>query len=403
MDIHNYDRMYHSAIQHLQKRNISTKNKQLIMDFHSALILENLSTPRLIRYLQTLPRIAECLDKDLDKVDIHELKLFVSKIQQRNDYSPYTKQVYKILIRRFYKWLYGTKDFPEIVSWISIKISRTEKPSPTEQDLLTENDIKRLLNAADHPRDKALISILWESGARIGEIGTLQLKNISFDKYGVVLSLKGKTGARKIRLISSTPYLLAWINIHTSKDNPSAALWINIGTRNKLDMMRYGTIRMFLKRLFEKAKVNKRFNPHLFRHSRATFMANHLTEFQMNQYFGWIQGSDMPSTYVHMSGREVDDAILAMNGVKTEEKKTEVQMLPRICQRCETINNYDSKHCNKCAAILDLKYAMELEQKQQEETKMRSSSDELMNVLLKDKDVQKLLMEKLKGLTVSGL
>ena len=50
-------------------------------------------------------------------------------------------------------------------------------------------------------------------------------------------------------------------------------------------------------------------------------MANHLTEFQMNQYFGWIQGSDMPSTYVHMSGKNVDEALLRMNGVAVEVNK----------------------------------------------------------------------------------
>jgi len=45
-------------------------------------------------------------------------------------------------------------------------------------------------------------------------------------------------------------------------------------------------------------------------------MANYLTEAQMNAYFGWVQGSDMPSIYVHLSGRDIDDAILKANGVR---------------------------------------------------------------------------------------
>jgi len=403
MDIHNFDKQYQSAIRYLRNKDISDRNKLLISDFNSALILENLSKPRLIRYMHVMSKIAEGLDKDLDKADISDIKCFISKIQQKSDYSPYTKQMYKIMIRRFYKWLCGTKDFPEIVSWINIKISKTERPTPTEEDLLTETDIQKLIKSADHPRDKAFISILWESGARIGEIGGLSLKNVTIDKYGLVLMLKGKTGSRKIRLISSTPYLSTWINNHPYKNNPNSPLWINIGSRNNKQMVRYDSIRFLLRMLFRKAEVNKRYNPHLFRHSRATFMANHLTEFQMNQYFGWIQGSDMPSTYVHMSGREVDDAILTMNGIKTEEKKKESQILPRICVRCDCINAFDSKHCNKCGGILDLKYAMELEQKHEEEIKMRSSTDELMNMLLKDKDVQKLLMEKLISLKTSAI
>ena len=127
-------------------------------------------------------------------------------------------------------------------------------------------------------------------------------------------------------------------------------------------------------------------------------MAHHLTEFQMNQYFGWIQGSDMPATYVHMSGKNVDKAILEMNGIVVGDKKEKSKLHPVICPRCDTINAIDSKHCNKCGGILDLKYAMELEEKQKEQTRLRSNSDQMMDLLFKDKEVQELLMVKMRSL-----
>ena len=34
------------------------------------------------------------------------------------------------------------------------------------------------------------------------------------------------------------------------------------------------------------------------------------TEAQMKEHFGWVPGSYMPSTYVHLSGKDVDGAIL---------------------------------------------------------------------------------------------
>ena len=126
-------------------------------------------------------------------------------------------------------------------------------------------------------------------------------------------------------------------------------------------------------------------------------MANHLTEFQMNQYFGWIQGSDMPATYVHMSGREVDNAILKMNGIETDEKREETKMLPPICPRCDTINGHDSKFCLKCGGVLNLKSAMELEEKRKVETEKRDGADNMMNLLLRDKEVQEYLMQKLQS------
>jgi integrase/recombinase XerD len=51
-------------------------------------------------------------------------------------------------------------------------------------------------------------------------------------------------------------------------------------------------------------------------------MANYLTEAQMNVYFGWTQGSDMPGVYVHLSGRDIDDAVLNANGIVQKDVST---------------------------------------------------------------------------------
>ncbi|WP_394344768.1 hypothetical protein [Salinigranum halophilum] len=53
-------------------------------------------------------------------------------------------------------------------------------------------------------------------------------------------------------------------------------------------------------------------NPHHFRHSRATHLANWLTEAQLCEWFGWVQGSNVPARYVHLSGRDIDNAYLAL-------------------------------------------------------------------------------------------
>ncbi|MEK6921502.1 MAG: tyrosine-type recombinase/integrase [Nanoarchaeota archaeon] len=395
MGIHNYEKKYQSALQKVHEAAITPKNKELILRFVNDLMLEGISNPRQVRYLSTIKLLAELLQKDFDTATKEDIKQIVGMILQRTDYSPWTKHTYKVMLRRFYKWLEGTENYPERVAWISIRISKSEMPLPSEGDLLTEADIQKLLHAADHPRDKAFVSMLWESGCRVGELGNLKLKNVAFDEQGTMITVLGKTGARKIRLIASTPHLSTYINTHPSSKTSESPLWLNIGPKNHNKAMAYATIQGLLRRLFQRAGVKKRHNPHLFRHSRATFMAHHLTEFQMNHYFGWTQGSRMPSTYVHMSGRDVDNAIFKMNGMQTTEKKEESQLLPRKCVRCDTINSSESKHCNKCGGILDIRYAVELEEKKKEQEEIRSNADALMNMLMKDPDVQKVLLEKI--------
>jgi ribosomal protein L40E len=110
----------------------------------------------------------------------------------------------------------------------------------------------------------------------------------------------------------------------------------------------------------------------------------------MNQVFGWKQGSDMPSIYVHLSGRDLDDAILGVYGLRKVEEK-EPKLKPKICPRCNTSNAFDARFCMKCGLALDLKAAQEIEERMQK-------ADEIMNLLLRDPEFRELLKKKLREL-----
>ncbi len=185
MDIHNYDKRYQAALRQVQNADIPERNKQLILDFGKDLILEGASKPRLLRYHNVLKIVAQLLGKEFDKAEIADLKGIVATIQQRNDYSPWTKQAYKIIIRRFYKWLAGTKTFPPIVDWITIGVKRSEKPLPSEGDLLSESDIQKILQVANHPKYRVRTGqevyrpFTFKEGikARVDDYNTLQNPN----------------------------------------------------------------------------------------------------------------------------------------------------------------------------------------------------------------------------------
>ena len=62
----------------------------------------------------------------------------------------------------------------------------------------------------------------------------------------------------------------------------------------------------------------------------------------------------MASIYVHMSGRDVDDALLNLYGLK-EKKAEEEHDKPSRCPRCSEINPPNFKFCGKCGIALDQK------------------------------------------------
>ena len=402
IDIYNFPNKLKNVLNRLKKAKTSEKNKQLILEFRDFASLDGLGLPRIVRYLEILKDWAVILETDFDKATKEDITRAV-RIIQENEYSAWTKSTYKIMLKRFYKWLKNTgDDYPEEIKWIKTNIKATEKKLISNGELITEGEVKKLIECAEHPRDKAFVSLLYESGARVGEIATLQIKNVKFDEYGAVLNVIGKTGPRPIRIIFSTPHLMTWIQNHPCKADVESPLWINRGTRKHDSAIGYATIRKMLQDLFLKAGIKKRFNPHMFRHSRATFLADHLTEFQMNQYFGWVQGSNMPSTYIHMNGSKIDESILELNGIKKAKTSKESELKPKICPRCDTINSPDGKFCLKCGGILDTKTGQELEEKNMKEKKIRSESDELMNVLMKDKEFTSMFAAKVKELGLVG-
>src|SRR3989338_3016552 len=102
MGIHNYEAEYARAQEQVTESQLSLKNKQLIFSFVNDLLLEGLSLPRLIKYLRLLRLIGIRINKDFDAVSKDDLKQFISSIQQKITYSPWTIRGYKEIIRRFY-------------------------------------------------------------------------------------------------------------------------------------------------------------------------------------------------------------------------------------------------------------------------------------------------------------
>ncbi|SDF85298.1 Site-specific recombinase XerD [Methanolobus vulcani] len=344
------------------KGKISETNIQLIKDFIRQCDIEGLTEFRKMKYVSTLKQIALMMnDKPLNeavKTDIEDVLIAVRKKTESEE----TRHDYAVTLKKYYRWLNGGKESELTDFFQSTKKSKGRK---LPEELLTEDEVNKMIEATRNTRDQALIAILWDSGCRIGEIGNLKIKHIMHSDEGMKIRVDGKTGHRTVMLFYSVRRLMAWLEQHPERDNPNAPLWWNFDTNknNTAKMISYPAILKQLKKIAKKAGIKKRIHAHLFRHSRATYMANHLTEAQMNSYFGWVQGSDVPSIYVHLSGRDVDTAVLKANGVELEEEENK----PKVhkCPRCKTLNTPNNMFCFKCGSVLTLEKALEIEEKSQ--------------------------------------
>lgn len=362
---------------------LSKKEIELVLEFIDDCKADGLSKPRIVQYLRVLRLSKRFLKTDFDKATKKDMKKAIAEIEG-SELSEWTKQGYRIAFKKFFKWYHveklnqklDKKEYPEIVNWYDTTIKNGNGKLP--EDMLTESDVKFLINKCDTIRDKAFISILWDSGCRIGEILNLKIKNLVFDKYGAQVIVSGKTGSRRVRLIPSVPYLANLKENHPLKDDPEAFLFVGDGTRNKNERLSYIGASALLSRIKKRSGIKKKINAHNFRHSRATYFASRVKEAVLKELFGWTQKSQMVATYIHLSGKDVDKEVRKAQGIEIEEEREESKLKPIECVRCGTQNPATNKYCLKCSMTLNITEARKIIQNENKElNEVKSEIDNL--------------------------
>jgi len=284
----------------------SKKNREITHRFISFCMAEGLSRSRLTRIIYYLDRMNEQLGCDFDRLDRESAEVLFARIGQM-EWSTWTKSTYKALIKKFYRWL----DEEKYMKYLRFRIPRPASVI-TPQDLFTRDDIEGILEVSDMDM-RLLISLLYETGARIGEAMNLRAGDITFDDFGALVRLDGKTGVRIVRVVEISAFLSDFLR--------------GIAKDSRLFIKSYQAYSKRLKRTCRTCGIyKKKISFHIFRHTRASYLAQFLTEPQLKKYMGWANDSKMLSVYVHLSQRDVNEAIVrihsgnAYNVVKLNNK-----------------------------------------------------------------------------------
>jgi integrase len=278
----------------MQKANLSLTNSKLIVVFLKELSIKGLSERRKAKYVILLRKFSKVKLSEISKRNIDKFFFYL----RDSKLSDETKQDYWNMFRIFIRWLKPKIDVAQYRLKIRIK---TKLP----EEILTLDEIRKIILSAKSIRDRSMLSLLYDSGCRPSELLNLQRKDVVFDDDGLIVIFNGKTGARRVRIITtldSDKFL---------KEYLSNCLGNEIG--NVFGKMCIERLNQIVKEQAQKIGINKRVYSYLFRHSRATHLAKYLTEQQMKVYLGWSMGSDMVATYVHLSGRDMDDRVMELN------------------------------------------------------------------------------------------
>lgn len=349
-DIYNVDRRLRLALGRLDANpQLSGEVKETLRRFVRDLQNNGLSKYRQIWYLANLSPFAEDLGEAFLNPTLEDIKRTVGEVEG-SDLEDSSKANRRVALKRFYKWHLGDdEEYPACVRWVKTTAGNGSNKLP--EDLPTREEVQAIIDGAINPRDKALVALLADGGLRIGEALNLRVKDFHDDQYGGYLIVPGgKTGARRVRLVDSVPYLISWLRAHPLRKDGDAFLFIGIG-RNRGEPLKYHAARKTIREAAKRGGVDlSKVNPHNFRHYAGTRLAKRVPEAPLEAQMGWVPGSKMSKVYVHLSGRDVDEAILRAEGIPVE--RDEVPKARSTCPRCQAVNPPEARFCFRCSMAL---------------------------------------------------
>ena len=314
------------------------------------------------QYFVCLKQLGKFLEKDYKSATRDDIEGFFVKMNGKKESTVFS---WKVNIRTFYKWLLGVREkgkYPDVVNYEVKKPSKVKIPK-----FLTEEEVKRMIEITDCIRDKCLLSVMYESGCRRGEIAAINIGDVIFDKEVPVARFtvrdqEGcKRGSRPIILVNSVPVLREYINQHPGRNEKDSPLFISF--RRRGERLTTRGMNEVVKKYASQLDLEG-IACHTFRHSRfRNLRQKGFSMLDMKQLGGWSQW-DMVERYCRVADtKHIEDKMLEINGFKSsKEEKKEEKLKPKVCLLCGTHNDSTNRICTKCNMPLNRDDLVEREQ-----------------------------------------
>jgi len=252
-------------------------NNDLLQTFlNHCLVEKGLSKNTVSAYRRDLSSFLEYLDDSkvvLDGVDAEFVSKFVADLRvKRLSESSIARKV--VALRSWYAFIEKDSGIKNLVKdYLPPKIPKRLPKA------LTIDEVSRLINSCDDSiigiRNRAILEVLYATGARVSEIVSLNVGDISKSEDAVVtVKVKGKGG--KERLVPLGSYAQIALDQYLVRARPVllkkktvSALFINESLGTRLSRQSGWQV---VKDSADRAKIGSAVSPHSLRHSFATHL-----------------------------------------------------------------------------------------------------------------------------------
>jgi integrase/recombinase XerD len=250
--------------------------------------------------------------------DRDDLRAFLSQLKGRGLKFKTIDRIYSCL-SAFYEFLIieGLVEYNPILPFRKYYLRRYKNSSDSEiRKLISVEDASRLANSILDSRDKCILVLLFKTGMRVGELTSLDVGDINFDKGEVMLKPKKKRSNRILFLDNEAIAVLQrWLAARKNrKGAEEQALFLSkiekrITGRSVEEIIEKHAERVGLHN--PGARLEERFTPHCCRH----WFVTHLLRVGMSRDFvkelrGDTRGEAI-DIYNHIDKKELKESYLA--------------------------------------------------------------------------------------------
>lgn len=225
--------------------------------------LRNFSQKTVKAYIFHVQKFISKIDKKPQGLNDEEIKEYVSGLLDKEDPLSVSQAISSI--KFYYMSVFGR----------TLNIPHPKRPKRLPE-ILTQEEVKRLLNAVTNTKHRILLEIIYGCGLRVSEAVKLKKTQINFDE-GLLTVREGK--GRKDRYVtlpsSIKDRLRAYFDAR-SDDSP----YVFNTQRGHLHIK---SAQLIVEDAARKAGIKKKVTPHTLRHSYATHLLEQGTDIRIIQ------------------------------------------------------------------------------------------------------------------------
>lgn len=286
-----------------QKRTVNNHNEPIDVDWfrkrtlkpdYKACPEEYLLKLELKRYANnTVKTYVACFEKfinaqeetDYMRINEIEIRAYLQKLIQAGHSNSYVNQM-----------INSIKFYYETVMGMPNRFYSIERPRPKEAlpKILAKQEVKDIIEATNIIKHRCILSLMYSSGLRIGEL--LNLKPEDIDSKRMLIRVNQGKGNRDRYTILSEK-VLKDLRVYFLKYRPKNWLFES-PEGNKYSTTSVSSI---LKRAAKKAGISKHVNPHMLRHSFATHLLEAGTDLRYIQTLLGHKSSKTTEIYTHVA------------------------------------------------------------------------------------------------------